>query len=388
MSNLQQDINKTQAELDRGALVEGAAAVVPKGDEAAPIKVDPMAARKAMFKRADALRGLESAEGRTDADPELIARLQAEARGEDYQPDTTGNATAVARDTPPTGQDRTKYVKIAVQGGEIQVSQADIDREGGIDSYLRQRQMDEAMAQSRIEIANLQRELAESNRLREEQKQARLAGQDDPANRSAHPADRDPPGSGASEQELAGLAAQLAKQIYSGDENDAQAAILEILRRSRGETLSADDIEHRVRAAVAETTRATIPAATTVVPVNPRLQAINAQIDDMAIREYPDLCKNEIARTATFAYFKELVNLPENRDRRAVDVARDACDWGKAKFFGEPRSQIIERKRGLPSSVTASGATTTTTEDEAITPSQAVAMQQAHRNFGRRIHPQ
>lgn len=380
--SVQQEIEQTQKALDNGALVEGAADHVAKGDELHPVKVDPMAGRKAMFKKADALRNLQTMEGAPNVDPERIAALQAEARGETVTPDTSAPAAKVA---PTAGQRRDEYVTIPVEGGSIRVSQTDVDREGSVDAYLRRRQNDEVVAQDKIAIARLQQELAESNRLREELTQAqRLAGQDDPAKRSAAPADRDSQGSGASEAELAELASKLAKQIYSGDENDAEAAILEILRRSRGETLGADDIERRVRAAVAKSTPPS--ATTTVVPVNPRLQAINAQIDDMAIREYPDICKNEVARTATFAYFKELVNLPENRDRRAVDVARDACDWGTTKFLGDPRSKIIEQKRGLPSSNTASGAATTSTEEEVMSPAQAVAMLQAHRNFGRRIH--
>jgi hypothetical protein len=387
MSNLQQEINNTQAALDSGALTEGAAAVVPKGDEIVPIKVDPAAARKAMFKKADALRGLDSAAGSSDVDPQIIARLQAEARGEEYVPEGGARPAAENRHTPPTGQRTNEYVTIPVEGGEIRVSKTDIDREGSVESYLRRREVDEAMAQDKIAIANLQRELAESNRLRE-QLQSRTAGQDDPANRSAAPADRNLTGSGASENELAGLAERLAKQIYSGDENDARAAILEILQRDRSNTLSATEIERQVREAVTRSATNPTPATTTVVPVNPRLQAINAQIDAMAIKEYPEVCQNDIARNATFAYFKELVNLPENRDRRAVDVARDACDWGRSKFFGDPRSKIVEQKRGLPSSVTASGASTATTEETTMTPSQVVEMMQQHRNYGRRITPQ
>lgn len=378
--SVQQEIQQTQAALDKGALTEGAADHVAKGDEPTPVRVDPMAARKAMFKKADALRNLQTLEGESAPDADRIARLQAEARGDD-----PGSVTPDPEPAPAiTGQSQNKYVTITAEGGQISVSQADIDREGSVEAYLARRQLDEAQTQDKLAIAKLQEQLAESNRLREELQQAALAGQDDPAARSAAPADRSHHDSGASEAELSGLAAKLAKQIYSGDENDAEAAILEILRRAKGETLTPDDIERRVRAIVAKSTPSN-PVAP-VVPVNPRLQAINAQIDAMAIREYPDLCKNEIARTATFAYFKQLVALPENHDRRVVDIARDACDWGKTKFFGDPRSKIVEQKRGLPSSITASGATTTSPENEAMTPAQAVAMQQAHRNFGRRIH--
>jgi hypothetical protein len=384
MSSVKQDIQTTQAALDRGDLTNGASAVVPKGDELHPVKIDPFAARKGMFIKADKIRERETAQGQAENDPERIARMEAEARGETYTAPTA--PTSPGTPTTPTGQAVASYVNIPVAGGEIRVSQADIDREGGVEGYLRRREQDEGMAQDKITINRLQRELADSVRVREELRQAKPAGQADPATRSAAPADRNLPGSGASEQELTGLATRLAKQIYSGDENDAQAAILEILRRAKGETLSAEDIETRVRAAVAKA--APVATTPTSIPVNPRIQAINAQIDTMALREYPDICKNEVARVATFEYFKQLVALPENRDRRAVDVARDACDWGKQQFFGGPRGNIVEQKRGLPSSVTASGAIQTTTDDEAMSNAQAVAMMQSHRNFGRRLNPQ
>jgi hypothetical protein len=363
-----ENADRTKANLDAGVATH-----VPRGDEVAREKIDPMAARKAMFKKADSLRETEVANG-MGADPERVAALQAEARGEVV---ASGAPTPAA--TPagaPTGQPTNAYVTIPVAGGEI-------DREGGVDAYLRRREADEASTKDRIEITRLSRELADSRRQIEEHQQARPAGQADPAVSPADPAGRSN-SSGASDTELAELATQLAKQIYSGDENDAKSAILEILRRSKGETLSAQDIEARIKSAVASQNR---PATTaqTEAPVNPRIQAINDQINDMARREYADICNSDVARTASWSYFLELVKLPENRDRRAVDVARDACDWARRKFLADPNSKVVEQKRGLPSHVTASGATFATTEEEALTPAQVVAMQQSHRNFGRRI---
>jgi hypothetical protein len=370
------------ADAAKADLNKGVAEAVSRGDEAAPVRIDPMAARKAMFKKADALRNIEQANAKGDADPALIAALEAEARGEGAatQPDQAPTPPAKER---ATGQSQNEYVTITSEGGPISVAKADIDREGSVDLYLRRRQMDEAAAQDKIEIARLQRELADAKRLREP-RQPSAADQDDPATIPARTTGRSH-GSGASEQELAELASRLAQQIYSGDENDATTAILQILQRSQGRSLSAEDIERQVLSAV-ERVSTTPATPTATVPTNPRLEAINAQINAMSLSEYADVCANDIARNATFAYFKELIAKPENRDRRAVDVARDACDWGRAKFIGDPRSKVLERKRGLPSSTTASGATQTTTEDEQLTPAQVVEMMQNHRNFGRRIH--
>lgn len=375
------DLQKA-ADAHKADLNHGVAAVVPRGDEAAPVKVDPFEARKAMFKKADALREIEQANADGHTDPERIAALQAEARGEDVSAQP-GTAPTPPVNKPDTGQSQNEYVTITAEGGPITVAKTDIDREGSVEMYLRRRQMDEVAAQDKIEIARLKRELEEARRLREPQ-QPSAADQDDPATIPARTTGRSN-SSGASEQELAELAGRLAQQIYSGDENDATTAILQILQRSQGRSLSADDIERQVRSAVE---RVAAPAATTTatVPPNPRLEAINAQINAMSLAEYADVCNNDIARNATFAYFKELIAKPENRDRRAVDVARDACDWGRAKFIGDPRSNVLERKRGLPSSTIASGATQTTTEDEPLTPTQVVEMMKSHRNFGRRIH--
>lgn len=366
------------ADADKSNLDIGVADAVARGDESTPVKVDPMAARKAMFRKADALREIEQANSAGNADPDRIAALQAEARGETV----VRPRDEPKKEEPVTGHSQNEYVTITTEGGAISVSKADIDREGSVDLYLRRRQMDEAAAQDKVEIARLRHELEESTRLRGTQ-QAKPADQDDPANSPARTTGRSD-SSGASEQELAELAGDLAQRIYSGDENDAKAAILQILQRSQGRSLSAEDIERQVRSAVDQVSKATT-TPTAPAPVNPRLEAINAQINAMSLSEYPDVCSNDIARNATFAYFKELIAKPENKDRRAVDVARDACDWGRGKFIGDPRAKVLESKRGLPSSVTASGAQQPSTEDEAMTPTQVVEMMRDHRNFGRRI---
>lgn len=362
---------------------------VPRGDEKSPPpRVDPNALRKAMYKMSN--EGYENlGDARDDASgaltPEQVAAAEAEASGR-------GAPAVVKVASTDAGQAAPKYVTIQAEGGTIQVAQSDVDREGSVELYLRRRAIDDAIANDKATIARLQAELAESRRVRQEQLQAQPAGQAGPASGSARPAERSLPGSGASDEEMGDLASRLAQKIYSGDEAEARGAILEILKRSsaRGEVLSAADIESRVHAAVAQAQHASPPAATTAQPsvatVNPRFEAINAQINEMAAREYEDVCKDDVARTATFSYFQKLIQLPENRDRRAVDVARDACEWGRTKFTANPRGRIVEQKRGLQSATGASGATQTAADDAEPTPSSIVEQMREFRNFGRKAH--
>lgn len=379
----------TVADKIKSDLNQNVADHVSDGSETSPPeRVDPMAARKAMFKKADALRESSGTTSPVTVPTEQVEAMQREAAGQ--TPGTPVEAQpASVPETPEGGvkppvQNSHEYVTLEVEGRTIQVTKADIDRQGGVDGYLRNRRQAEDFARDRATLAETQRQLDETRRLLKESKQATPAGHDGPANSSAAPAERGE-SSGTTEQDTERLAQELAQQIYSGDRDDVQAAILKILQRSKGQTLSVEEVAARVRSALPVQPAAVPATVTPQPPVNPRVAAINQQINDMARSDYADVVGSEVARTATFAYFKELVSKPENKDRLAVDVARDACDWGREKFFGNPREKIVEQKRGLPSSTVAGGANQGSAESEALTPSQVVAMQSDFRNFGRRI---
>lgn len=372
-----------EADSRKANLNSGVADRVPRGDEANPLKVDPFAARKAMFQKADKLRGgIDTTGG--DVDPELVAQMEAEARGEVLDPNTRKTQPISNNDTHQTIplQVDGEYVTIPVEGGQpIKVAKRDVDRAGGVPNYLLRRSLDEEKAQlarDRAETQRLRTSLAESQR-------PPAASQDGSAHGTGQPPVQDRNGPGATGAvELKDKARRLARQIYSGDEGDAEKAILEILTTSqdRGETLTEGQIRDRVDAT--RTTQAT-PQPKPVV-TNPSVDAINRSIDEMAIAEYNDICSDEPARAATFAKFVQLVKLPENRDRRAVDVARDACEWGRKTLLADPRQHVVEAKRGLPSSTTASSVPNQESDDNRapLTPAEIIAQQQQHRQFGRR----
>lgn len=389
-------------------LTAGADVRVPTGDEAGPgSRIDPFAARKAMFATADAKRDAEAAQGGTIQDAKL-AELAKEA-GIDLEALQRGHQGAPADATPPA-TDRTLHlnkdkttqaastqpsqsaderVTLTINGADITVAKRDVDRAGGAELYVRRRELDAEADRLARQSAQLQSELEAAKKLRENLQQGAQhpAGQgQDPANRAADPAAQSRTDSGNTGVDDEKLAERLADQIYSGDQDEAKKGVLELIRltRQRGEPLDTKAIVQQVRtemgaAPKAEGTQAATPAPRTVDPV---IDRVNREINAMSLAEFPDLMKDKAGRAAAYERFKELVVKPENADRLAVDVAREACEEIEPRFVNR-RDAIVERKRGLQSTSAASGALRD--EPEAVQDASSIVEQMAAaRRFGRR----
>lgn len=383
------------ADAHKTNLKDGVAAHVPTGDETnKPEKVDPFAARKALFAKADKIRDAEAGELQMYERPtdEHIAAMEREAAGAAAKP--AAPAAPAARDPASRGVPAgtvasvDEYANLQIEGTPVKVAKRDIERAGGEDAYIRQRTQEVRaleMEQRRAELEARERALKDREALLE-QRQSTTAGNGSPAVTPGTRPGENRNGSGEGVESDEALAAKLASQLYS-DEDGARSAIAQILRTARhsGENLSVDDIADRVAERLKKSAPPPQASQNAAVQRDPATQAVLASIDRMAATDYSDVCQDPVAKAATWARFTQLVRQPENKDRMAIDVARDACEWGRVKFFGNPRKDVLESKRGLPSSVTASGTiASAATEEAPAKPSDVVANIAAGRNFGRR----
>lgn len=360
-----------QAEQYKRDLKAGAHVKVPTGDEAAPgERPDPFAARKAMFQQADALRDAQAAQGGTIQDAALAQA--AKDAGVDLDALRRGHTDVGANEAPAEPVvDRTLHlnktkteqaastdasqsadarVTVTVNGAQIEVAKRDVDRAGGAALYARTRELEAERERLALQSATLQQELEAARKLREELQQAATssAGQgDDPANRAADPAAQRRNDAGNTGVDRQQLRKRIAAQIYSGDQDEAEKGIDELIRLVDERTKQART--ETVVTPVAEGSQQTKP------PINPHVELVNKAINAMSLAEFPDLMKNQAGKAAAYQRFLELVKAPENANRLAVDVARDACEEMEAKFVNT-RAAVVERKRGLQNPSAASGA--------------------------------
>lgn len=355
--------NKIKSDLNIGADVQ-----VPKGDEPNPVlKPNPFDARKAMFAKANAIADAAS-QGFSEGDaakPQTLPKPDA-PKPEDIeaaQREAAGNARVGEADETPVAK-QNEYVTVQTPSGAINVLQADLDRAGGPEMYLAQRALDSSRAALELERSKFAQQQREW-----EQRQLLAAEHGVPANSSSGQ-DGGSRGTGDGDEVEA---ERLAAKIYSGDPDEAKEAIRALLGRIHSG--SAEAVE-KARLAAGQ------PAQPKPDPV---MVAMNNAINEMTARDYPDVCNDPVARAASYEKFKQLASDPLNKDRRALDIARDACEWGR-NVFKNPRSQVVESKRGLPPVGSAtSAASVTETDEEPAKPAEVVAMMQDYRNFGRRV---
>jgi hypothetical protein len=105
----------------------------------------------------------------------------------------------------------------------------------------------------------------------------------------------------------------------------------------------------------------------------------------MCERDFPEINASTEATTAARDELIRLSKLPQNKDRDAVDIARQACRLVKQKMgLDHPyRQEAATLKQGLPPSTSAGGsAPTESGEPAALSNADYVAMLQQRRRFG------
>lgn len=391
MNNEQQDrAIHDAANLAKADLTTAAGVTVATGSETTPPpRFDPNEARKALFAKSNLLHEADSNNVRRDNSSvdDMARAMESEQRG-----------NVPSEVSPPPSQQAEVPVSLTHQGRTITVARSDIERAGGEQAYLRERQlmdMEATLILQGAEMAQQREQLRldaeQLTRLQAEQQAARAAGHDDSAISSARNAGQNPAataGSGDASVNLEARANALFQQIYSGDPNEGLSAVREILTEianvGKQGQFSADDIAN-LAAQKIQRDQAPAPAAP-AAPTPPRADPVwereRARIDAMARAEFPDLVRDPNLTRATTNEILRLSSLPQNRDRLALDIAREACS---NIHFQNVRGSTITLKQGLPSAPNASGSAPVVDENQAIpTGSAVVAMMQARRQFGPR----
>lgn len=363
--NLHKAADKVKSDLSVGVDTK-----VPTGQERVPqTRPNPFDARKALFAKANAKADAASEpfdESKPDqpkppekylpeekdpaqVSPDDLARMQAEAAGKPIVPGAPEPVVASTDD----------YVTVSTPNGPLQVRQADLDRAGGAEMYLAQRSIDDARAALEADRVRLERD---RQVLDAQRREAAEHGRAPTADGRSAAAQAD----GGNDD-----AERLASLIYSGDPESATSAIKTILDEIRSRKTSAPVEERRAEAPVNEG--------------DPLKAAVDKAVNEMTARDYPDVCGDPVARAASYQQFLKLASDPRNKDRRVLDIARDACEWGRMTFM-HPRSEVRESKRGLPPASTAASAKQDGSDEdtEPSTPAETVAMLAHYRQFGRR----
>ena len=395
-------------------LNDGTDTFVPKGDELSPPpKADPFSARKAIFARSNRRTQTETEttaanNGEVDEltkamSEEMAVRAEAEAAGLDpdeahrrfianghQRPAGTKQPTGTQPSQPPVASAE-QYATLTYQGRQITVSQRDVDAAGGPASYLRTRQLDEQegnlaaqAAEMQARQAEIQRAEADLNRRREEQAQREAAvGQGAPANVPGST-----PGQGvspaASAESIHTRAKGLVEKMFSGDPADAEAALSEVLTEIAQLGRGIPTAEQAAQLA-ADKLRATHPELTQPKPqtetarptvIDPRWERQRLAINAMAENEFPDVAHDLEATGRVRDRIQQMYKDPRNRDRLAIDVAREACQLEQQAM---QRNTRIEMKQGLPGAPSAGGAAPAPEQDQPATGSNYVKLLQSRR---------
>jgi hypothetical protein len=370
------------ADREKTDLSKGADVHVSDGHDGGqpPPKVDPFSARKAMFAKSDSLKARD-AQSVQDDNPSVRERVQAmeaEARGD--EPTAAGIPAPVDTGTPapgvrqgeqPPSQPVDPYVTVQINGASVQVARADVERAGGEANYIRLRLADDREADLAAQAAELAQRRAKLDA--DEQRLTQL--QVDPPPRPAASQD-----GSATPADLDAQADMLAAQIYSGDPTDAREAIRSILTQIAQAKPTATP--EQIAALAADRIRQqTEPKPTPTPAVDPRWEAQRLAINAMAERDFPAIAQNATLSAQARAEIQRLSALPANAQRRAMDIAIEACEGVMKANALDSRSQVRELKQGLPATPSAGGTMPVAEEEPVLTGSAYVDMLAKRRRF-------
>lgn len=383
-----------QADKSKADLTQGTDTVVPQGDEPTPpAKVDPFAARKALFAKSGAQRAAEIERLRADnpAVDDSVRNIEQATRNE---PPIT---TAPPSKTEPVLQQGNEPVTITYEGRSVKVARSDIERAGGEEMYIRARRADDREAALAVQEAEAAERRAELERQieqreaqrREEEARRQAAGQDGHADGSpARSGERDAgatPDPGEHAVDLRAQATEMVEKIYSGQPQEAAEAIEAILNRieSSRSRVTAEEVARRA----IEQMRQQQPQQPVETPVttqpkpDPRWEVQRAAINAMAERDFPNIAHDPSLATLARNEIQRLCALPENRDRRAIDVAAEACEAVSRRSNTDARTQVRAMKQGLPTIPSAGGTAPTVVDKPPLTGSAYVEMLAKRRRF-------
>ncbi len=353
------------AETHNADLEAGADVSVPTGKEETPPgkATDPMAARKAIYKKSKTLRLAEETlvaeENPSVAYLEQLVKEQSEAEekereGKAKDASKAEDAGEVEVKTEPKPViDPNARVMITVNGVQSNVTQGDIDSAGGVAELQKRLSADQRFR----EAATLKRE-ADQRIADAEAAEAKL--------REAQTAKADldlpsPDVQGKKDEDAEAQAKAVTKAFYGGDEEAATAALVEALKS-------------RPAPVVQPTQDVRLPEAT-VIQKDLKPQTIQfgqryvspeetAEINTAMNGEFGEVVKDASVLGIAHDHFKRLMGDPVNDARRGVDIAREAAQFAvkATKPDEDPLAARRNLKRKAPQT------TTTTARHEAPKP--------------------
>lgn len=367
------------------------------GGATPPPKQDPFEARKALFAKANAMHDRDSANVRADnaSVEELVAAMEAESRGESTTVDdgSPAGGTPPAQEpiTPPS-QNLPAYVTLDYNGRSVRVARTDIERAGSEALYLRQRQADDLEADIAERAAKLE---AEQARLRQQSEQLaarqaemerlQAAGHDgsaqSPAERTDGQGRATRPGDAAAD--LDARSVELAAQIYSGQPADTAEAVKSLLleieqARREGERRLAE-----YKAQTSAPSPAPAPAPAPAPTIDPRWEAQRKAINEMGKRDFPELDRDPALCRLVSNEIQRLSAMPENAQRRAMDVAIEACENVQRQVGIDSRSAVRTMKQGLPVIPSAGGSAPAPAEEQPLNNQSYVELLAQRRRFAK-----
>lgn len=352
-------------------------AILDDGHSTVPIRQDPTDARKAIMKKVrDNREGTINKEAEANADVaqmrEAIDRAAANGTGNelDRNDDFDTNAERVSEEqrraarearvnATPAGaaestatahvegvDDGNTMVKVNVLGREFEVPKRDVDADGGLAAYQKNRAADERLrlaSKREQELAAERKKIEDERKQLQEQQRATAGAQSTGAPSSTQQGDG---GTG----DVAEEAQKITDSLYSGDRVATKTAIQKILARPGAAKVDAAEIARQAVALVKAELSQQQPA-----PVQKPEEA-NAPVDDPETADlnaymadkHADILKDPVLLAAAQAKFNELRKLPENANRRLRDIGRDAATFTKEKVDPHPRAEVIAKKQTLP----------------------------------------
>jgi hypothetical protein len=393
---------RSEAARNKADLTQGTNTVVSDGKDGGQGPRPPFAdARKALYEKSARVRDTQT-QADVAADPILAAQVRAmeqeAAGGQPPAPSPTPAANGAPSPAPtPSSQEDDTYVSLTYNGRTISVAQSDLTDAGGPEMYLRRRALDDRAA----DLAKLGQSMADQkkaldteteqlNRRRADTERLPAAGQGSPAPSPTGTVGQPPEaGAASAEEQLQREAERLTSMLFTGDQTDATKAIAQIIRSAQaggGRMPSADEVaEIAARKLQASAPRTEARAPTPAPAPDPAWEETRKRINAMCERDFPEINASTEATTAARDELIRLSKLPQNKDRDAVDIARQACRLVKQKMgLDHPyRQEAATLKQGLPPSTSAGGsAPTESGEPAALSNADYVAMLQQRRRFG------
>lgn len=250
-----------------------------------------------------------------------------------------------------------EHVTVVVYGKEYSVPKADVERAGGVDAYQKQRAASVRMSEAAATQQRAQRMLQEAERrqreLEEREKQlterSSRAGSEDP----------EPPKQGAHDEnrdtDRKTRVKTIVNRIFSGNEEEAAAAIEDILSQTEGRK----DVSPEAVAQMAlrlfheqQDREQQERRKTQEEQERARYSAEAREVNRMMRSEFSTIMDDPVRRRVAQAYFEEFKADPRNRTRALTDIARDAAEKVQAlNIVDAEHERIVRRdeKRLLPS---------------------------------------